>query len=144
MTACQVVSLKFLWLPLRSLSGPWASHILLGWEPTSQEVKANSRLLNRALCRFKYTIMSPCFSTISSRLEIVLQRIKILMMTYIPRYLLVSLRMGPYQFSVEHIYLLLFLRCYKPRHYSKMGLASPQLKGSKQIKHNFKCTHAKL
>lgn len=66
----QSVSLKSLWIPLRLMSSP--CHILLGWEPGSDDVKANNRLLNSALCRFRYPIMSPCFSTISSRLEIVL------------------------------------------------------------------------
>lgn len=55
------------------------SQIRLEWEPRSEEVKANSRLLSSALCLFRYTIMSPCFSMISSKLETVLQRIKILM-----------------------------------------------------------------
>lgn len=87
------VSLTLLWSPLHLLSWPWVSHTLLGGESRSEEVKVNNRLLNRALCRFRYAIMSPCFSTMSSRLEIVLEMIKILMgCTNSP---LVFLQMGP-------------------------------------------------
>lgn len=45
-------------------------HFRLGWELESGEVSANKRLLSSALWRFRYNMMSPCFSTTSSRLEI--------------------------------------------------------------------------
>lgn len=55
-------------LRIWELSYPGVSQVLAGWE-----AKSNNRLLSRALCLFRYMIMSPCFSTISSRLEIVLK-----------------------------------------------------------------------
>lgn len=115
------VSLTLLWSPLHLLSWPWVSHILLGGESSSEEVKVNNRLLNRALCRFRYAIMSPCFSTMSSRLEIVLQTIRILTgCTNSPILIGLFANGSLIVFSTAYCICDSFLRYFKPRQYPKI------------------------
>lgn len=59
----ELISLKWLWFLWNCCQIP------LGCEPRSEDETASSRWLRSALCRFKYPMMSPCFSTSSSRLE---------------------------------------------------------------------------
>lgn len=50
-------------------------------------------------------------------------------MTYIPRYLLVSLRMGPYQFSVEHIVFVTFSQMLQAKALFQNGIGFTTAEG---------------
>lgn len=101
MAAVQPGRLQSLWT--RWLSRPRASHVLAGWVASS-----NSRLLSRALCRFRYSITSSCFSTISSRLETVLQNSRYKRVTRLRQHSLVLFQGSPQCCPLRHTLLSTF------------------------------------